>query len=209
MNIYSTLTVADKIALTLEGLMRAVAACSNPRRPGGPLAAWLIRLIWTRVSRTHQRIQGLLKRFQEGRLRVSSGTPAESKVRARTGGRRGGAVKGVPQHRAWLLPLVPCEAANFAAQLRLWLAEPEMVALLVASPQARLVLAPLCRMLGIEASLLTPKPGAPEEVAPQVLAAEAAAQAEYERAWNLGVVRHGFAGRPPPGDRGWRRAQAP
>ena len=51
MNIFPTLTVAEKLASTLEGLMRAVAACSNPRRPGGPLAEWLLMLIWTRVSR--------------------------------------------------------------------------------------------------------------------------------------------------------------
>jgi len=61
----------------------------------------------------------------------------------------------LPRRFGWLLPLVPCEAANRASQLRHLLGEPEMQALLGASPQARRVLAPLCRMLGIEAALLT------------------------------------------------------
>jgi len=56
---------------------------------------------------------------------------------------------GLPRGFGWLLPLVPQEAAGFASQLRVVLAEAEMVALLQASPQARRELRPLCRMLGI------------------------------------------------------------
>jgi hypothetical protein len=50
--------------------------------------------------------------------------------------------------------MVPCAAAGFGSQLRHLLEEPEMRGLLAQSRQARLVLAPLCRMLGIEAALL-------------------------------------------------------
>jgi hypothetical protein len=50
------------------------------------------------------------------------------------------------------------------------LAEPEIVALLQAAPQARRVLAPLCRMLGIEMPRLAPGvalvEGAGSDVAP-------------------------------------------
>ena len=60
-----------------------------------------------------------------------------------------------------------------------------MVALLMASAQARRVLAPLCRMLGIEASVLT----APGSVATPIVAPP-----EVALAWNLGVVL-----RPPSG----------
>ena len=171
MNQFPSLTVADKLALTLDGLARAVAARSG-RGPTwleglAPLAGLLIRLVWTRVKRTETRILRLLALFQAGRLVVRSPAgPAAVTGRAR-GGACGGAAKGMPQRAegnlprrfGWLLPLVPCEAANYAAQLRLWLAEPEMVALLASSAQARRVLAPLCRMLGIDAAMLTP-PGA-------------------------------------------------
>jgi len=59
---------------------------------------------------------------------------------------------------------VPHQAAGFASQLRHMLGEPEMIALLQASAQARRVLTPLCRMLGIEAELLQ-APGPEDEAA--------------------------------------------
>ena len=62
MNLYSTLTVADKLTLTLEGLMRAVAACSDRRRPGGPMAEWLIRL-GDGTAESHSRAQHALDRL--------------------------------------------------------------------------------------------------------------------------------------------------
>jgi hypothetical protein len=56
----------------------------------------------------------------------------------------------LPVRFGWLLPLVPADAACFGGQIAAVLAEPEMVALLEASPQARRVLRPLCRMLAVE-----------------------------------------------------------
>jgi hypothetical protein len=161
MNTFQPFTVAERIAMTLDGLYRAVAARSRLSVLAGRgtevLAGWLINLICTRVRRTQRRILRLLARFQVGRPMVAS-------PRGQSGGGGGGgnlkvprrAEGKVPRRLAWLLPLVPCEAANYACQLRLWLAEPEMVALLAASAQARRVLKPLLRMLGIEAELLTP-----------------------------------------------------
>jgi hypothetical protein len=64
----------------------------------------------------------------------------------------------LPRHFGWLLALVPCDAANLGSQLRHTLTDPEMVALLAASAQARRILAPVCRMLAIEKEVLTPKP---------------------------------------------------
>ncbi len=46
--------------------------------------------------------------------------------------------------------LMPYEAACYGGQLRTVLAEPEMVALLADVAQARRILAPVCRMLGVE-----------------------------------------------------------
>ncbi len=147
MTITATRTIADRIALTLDGLCRAVAARILGRR----MAEAMILLVWQRIRRTDGRLQGLLRRFREGRLQV------RTMVRSGGGGVRGERGSPVlPRSFGWLLPMVPCEAACFAGQLRGALAEPEMVALLTVAPQARRVLAPLCRMLAIEKALLTP-----------------------------------------------------
>jgi hypothetical protein len=150
---HMALTLTDRFSQTLDGLARAVAA----RIKGGALSAVMILMIWKRVRRTERLVQGLLTRFRAGRLRVVSGT----RVGGRAGRGAGGAVS-LPRRFGWLLPLVPGEAACFASQMRGTLAEPEMVALLGASPRARLVLAPLCRMLGIEAAVLGPRRGRPD-----------------------------------------------
>ena len=214
MNFPNPLTVADKLSLILGGLARAVAAQSDPRRPGGPLAAWLLMLVWTRVMRTQTRILRLLALFQDGRLRVMTPkravTVGPGPTRPARAGRTRAGAKGVPLKLSWLLPLVPCAAANFACQLRLALAEPEMVALLRACPQARRVLAPLCRMIGIEAELLSPPPARPMDAAEvAAVAARVATDEVWARAYNLGVVRRFAADAGPPGNGGWRFGEPP
>ena len=66
MNLIASLTVAERLALTLGGLCRAVAA----RIAGGALAAAVIVVIWGRIKRAEVRFQGMLTRFLAGRLRV-------------------------------------------------------------------------------------------------------------------------------------------
>ena len=100
----------------------------------------------------------------------------------------------LPVGFGWLLALVPQEAAGFAGQVRTLLAEPEMVALLAASPQARRVLKPLCRMLGVEASLLEPA---------AVVRCEAGASVAPE------VAEGGWVGADPGGVSPVPRATAP
>jgi len=160
MNPTETLTVADRFALSLEGLCRAVAA----RIKGGAMQAAMILLVWTRIRRAQGKIQWLLMEFQAGRLR------ANTEVRVRMASPspvlrlpKSPRVK-LPRRFAWLLPMVPCEAANFSSQLRGVLAEPEMQGLLAASAQARRVLAPVCRMLGIEAAVLMPRDEVPAQM---------------------------------------------
>jgi hypothetical protein len=113
------------------------------------MAASLILLVRTRIRRVEGQIQRLLALFLAGRLRVVVGVQA-----GRGGAGVPGVIRRVPLRFGWLLGQVPYEAAGFASQLRAVLAEPEMVALLEASPRARGVLGPLCRMLGIERSVL-------------------------------------------------------
>ena len=145
-----TLTTADRFTVILNGLCRAVAA----RIAGGALAPAMIVLIWTRLKRAERQVVDLLTRFRDGRLRVVTGS--------RRAGGGGGGVRSqmpatLPRGFAWLIPLVPQWAAGYASQLRVVLAEPEMVALIAAAPQARRALRPMCRMLGIEPEMLAPR----------------------------------------------------
>ena len=147
MSFGTSLTVAERLALSLDGLARSVAGRVVTRL----MSAAMILLVWRRVKRVEQRICWMLERFRAGTLRVSVGG------RSGGGGRRAAPVgRRLPLGFGWLLPLVPSEAACFAGQIREVLAEPEMVALIAAAPQARRVLRPLCRMLGIEAEVLRP-----------------------------------------------------
>lgn len=147
MNATAILPVADRIGMTLEGLCRAVAG----RIAGRMMAAAMIVMVWGRVRRIDREIRGLLQRFQAGRTR-----PVVARRSCGHGGRRGVRRVALPRRFGWLLEMVPGEAACFASQLRAQLAEPDMVALLAASPRAGRVLAPLCRMLGLERAVLGP-----------------------------------------------------
>ncbi len=134
MNTIQTLTITDRLVLSLDGLCRAVAA----RAAGRAMAEWMIIMVWQRVRRVRIQMERLLLRFQQGRLPVRRSP--------RSGGRRTSRPRSaqvLPRGFAWLLPMVPSEAACFAGQIRTVLADPEMVALLEAAPQARRLLAPL------------------------------------------------------------------
>ncbi len=144
---------ADRLALIIDGLCRSVAARIAGRRLAGPL----IILIWTRLRRIGRDFAGLAARIRAGRTVRRSATGRRP---ARPRGPRG--PRRLPQGFAWLLPLVPEAAAGYGSQLRHLLAEPEMAALIAAAPQARRILRPLCRMLGVR---LPPGP-APKDAAP-------------------------------------------
>jgi len=161
MDPFETVPVADRLAMTLDGLCRAVAARIAPGMAGWVLQVAVIRMVWIRIRRIEGRLQRLLARFQAGQLRVW--TEARS-GRAGGGGRcesptakppRTPTAK-LPRRFGWLMVLVPYQAAGYASQLRHLLEDPEMIAFLQASAQARRVLRPLGWMLGIEAELLAP-----------------------------------------------------
>jgi hypothetical protein len=151
MNPALTFPASDRFVMALAGLCAAVAA----RIRGGAMSGVMILLVCRRVRRIEGRILRLLARFRAGELpgkRVASGGRHSGVIRARPVSPE----VRLPRGFGWLLPLVPCEAANFSSQLRLALAEPEMAGLLAASPGARRVLRPLCRMLAIEPAVLMP-----------------------------------------------------
>ena len=145
------LSAMDRFTTSLDGLWRAVVA----RSVRGILAGPLILLIWCRVRRISVALQALALRVQAGRgTRRFLGRRASARPAGVVG--QAGGMRGLPRRVGWLLSLVPYEAACFAGQVQTVLGEPEMVALLAVSPQARRILAPLCGMLGLDRGVLTP-----------------------------------------------------
>jgi hypothetical protein len=155
MNPAAALSVSDRFMMALEGLYGAVAG----RIRGGVMTAAMIVMVCQRVRRVEQRVERLLARFRGGWrpvVGVRRGRGAGGRDAGMASVRVSLAAARLPRGFGWLLPLVPCQAANYASQLRLVLAEPEMVALLAAVPQAGRVLRPLCRMLAIAPEVLRP-----------------------------------------------------
>ena len=145
----------ERFALIMELLCAAVAASNRPRKPFGRLfaavAGPLIILIWTRLRRITRRFTRLVARIQAGRPRRRTtprpAPPAPPPARPPRP-RKPAPAQNLPQGFAWLLRLVP-ETTHGRSQLYHLLADPEMQALIAASPEAGRILRPLCRMLGI------------------------------------------------------------
>ncbi len=138
----------DRFSLVLQALCAVVAA----RSAGNALPTALIRLIWNHLRRIERRVLALVAAIQSGRLRVGHGHGG------RPGMRRAASAQGLvfPRGYAWLCRLVPYKAAALSGQLRVALEDPEMVALIAATPRMAKLLRPLCRMLGMDTGFLTP-----------------------------------------------------
>ncbi len=136
---------SDRFALTTSALCRAVAACLGR----GLMDVAMIVSVWTRVRRAEWAFLALLERIRLGQFRggwTRVGVPGSEGARvvaAVTKGR-------LPLRFGWLMRFMPYEAAGYGSQLRTVLAEPEMEALLRDVAQARRILGPVCRMLGVE-----------------------------------------------------------
>ena len=150
MNPTAPLSLIDRFALPLQGLYAAVAA--RYRSVGWTIP--MVVLVCNRIRRVERRVLKLLALFLAGTL------PAETAPRPRTRKQAarepGPATDRIPRGYGWLIRMVPYIAAGYAGQLRLALADPQMMALLAASPKARRALAPVCRMLMIEPEVLAP-----------------------------------------------------
>jgi hypothetical protein len=147
--------LSNRLALTLGGLYRAIAARCAGRDAAITVARPLLILLWSRLNRTVLRFASLAARAAAGRLAaprqrparpapVSPGPVSPSSSPSPLSSPR----PRQPQGFFWLVRLVP-EAAAYASQLQYTLAEPEIAALLAATPQAGRILRPLCRMLGV------------------------------------------------------------
>ena len=103
----------------------------------------LLVAVWGRIGRISTRLDRLIMLWRAGMLpkaRVYRGRVAGTSAVAR--------VRVLPSVPGWLLVAVR-EAAPFGNRLEAMLSEEECAAFLTAVPQARRLLGPLCRMLGV------------------------------------------------------------
>jgi len=145
----------------LAAVIRAVRGCVGGWVGLRLLDSVLGLVLFGRLGRICGQIERLCLRFEAGRLWLR---PA---VAGRVGPRvpRAVAAPRLPVRFGWLLQAAAYRAAVYSGQLRVILEQPEVVALLRASPQAGRILRPLCRMLAVETALLRPRlEGDPEIV---------------------------------------------
>ena len=125
-------------------------------------------MVFQRINATFGRIERLLMRFRAGRL----WTRTQTQKPGRRGEAKAGPGPALPRRFGWLVVAGRHQAAGFGCQLQAVLHEPEMVALLTASAQARRILRPLCRALAVELPRTVtpprpPKPRAPRKARPK------------------------------------------
>ena len=139
----SPASAPDRFALLIEALCASVAA-SHARGLAGPV----IVLIWGRLRRMAARFAAAaIPAVSRRASRPARSSPARSRPRAHDGRPR------LPGGFGWLIRLSPAAACH-GGQLQRLLADPEMAALLAATPRMGRLLRPLCRMLAVE-----PPPG--------------------------------------------------
>ena len=122
----------------LTGLQAAIAVVAARERH----LTVLLVAVWGRIGRMHTRLERLIALWRAGML------PKARKSRAgetRVGVRPTSVLPRVP---GWLVVAVR-EAGTFGARLEYLLSQEECEAFLAAVPQARRILRPLCRMLGV------------------------------------------------------------
>ena len=143
MTLTSPSSATDRFALLIEALCESVAA-SHARGLAGPV----IVLIWGRLRR-------MAARFAAAAIIPAAPRRASSPARSRPAPSRPGAEARprLPGGFGWLIRLSPAAACH-GGQLQRLLADPEMAALLAATPRMGRLLRPLCRMLAVK-----PPPG--------------------------------------------------
>jgi hypothetical protein len=150
--------------LNLSVVIRALRAEVGGWGLRGLVRQALVLLVYRRLGAICGDMERLCLRFQAGSLwRVVGRAVVARRIEGE--GRRAAAARVWPGRFGWLVWAVGYQAAGFGSQLQAVLSEPEMVALLTATPRAGRILRPLCRMLAVDIALLRPRP-AVVEVAP-------------------------------------------
>jgi hypothetical protein len=144
--------LAHWLTLIVAGLQKAAAARASRDHAVAPL----VTLLWTRLARLTARFDALVARLTAGHS--PAGRPAAPGRPRTRPARKAPATGRLPRSQAWLIRLLPGEAASYGCQLQALLADPQMAALLAAAPEAGRILRPLCRLLAItpEGSLALP-----------------------------------------------------
>ena len=111
--------------------------------------------IWTRISRTRQRLLRLLTRIAAGHLPRAPRKPGAAP-------RRSGASAPFPNRRhGWLPIMLDHNARGLASQLNHLLHTPGVAEVIAAEPGAVRTLRPLCRMLGVDLPAVLRPPARP------------------------------------------------
>ena len=132
-----------------SGVCRAVTACLGGGGRPATLPQDLIMAAYRRVTGAQIKLLALMERVRTGRQ--LGGWSRTAPVLVVCGLRRAPKLAEIvlPRRFGWLVHLVGYQAAGHGSQLAHLLGDPEMVALVRDVPQARRILAPLCRMLGV------------------------------------------------------------
>ena len=152
--------------LSLFAVLRAMRGCVGGWGGRGFLAPVLTLLLFGRLGGVCRDMERLCQRFQAGRLWRVSGRAGLAVPVAADGRTRVVPDRVWPVRFGWLVRAAAHHAAVYGAQLQAVLVQPEMVALLLASPQARRILRPVCRMLAVDAALLRPRAVGEAEIVP-------------------------------------------
>ena len=151
----------------LRGVIAPVASRDKAR-------AAFFMFIWNRIGQAAHRFEKLVARWKNGTLpkpRLRAARPAKADPPARKP-----RPFAIPRGRAWLQRALNdyevdgCRVINGCrSQFLHVLASPELREFLQAAPQARRILNPFCRMLGmnLDAPYGVPLPPAPPEPAPR------------------------------------------
>jgi len=158
-------SLTDRFAAIIRGLRSDVCQRGNQIR----LPAWLVTLIYARLTRMIDRFAAIVARDLANptpkpqaptRIRPARPTPDPAPARP-------------PHQFAWLIRLVPPTitqgnaAANGRINIQSLLADPELQSLIARNPAAGRIFRPLCHMLGIPTPSILRRPRQPRAPRPE------------------------------------------
>ena len=160
--------LSDRFGAVIDGLAYFVTWYAKRNPATQPIHF----VLWGRLLAIAARFTKLSARMAAGQLRPRNPDrvrpPAPDRPPESSSERPPGRVRkpawssGLPRGFGWLARAMPGSAV-FGSQLNALLAEPEMQALLAATPQAAKLIYPLCRMLAVEPAPKPPRPRAPRK----------------------------------------------
>ena len=147
---------AERLKRIIQAVFEVMGAYNARHRAETPL----VFLLTLRLERIRNRFARLVAQFRAGSLplprtraakprRLPAAPAAPRPPKWLLAPEFGPLPKHLPGGFAWVVRRMP-HAAVYGSQLRHWLRDPEVLALLAATPRAGRVLRPLCRMLGIK-----------------------------------------------------------